>query len=122
MLAALGEATTEKAHIGQVDVGSNVIALTNAIKAIRAKHPHLAVLLLSTEEVKGKGKITVVTQVSDDLVAAGLKANEWAGAVAALLGGKGGGKPQTAQGSGSDMSKVSDALSLARSFINEKLN
>jgi alanyl-tRNA synthetase len=122
VLAALGEATTEKAHIGQVDVGSNVIALTNAIKAIRAKHPHLAVLLLSTEEVKGKGKITIVTQVSDDLVAAGLKANEWAGAVAALLGGKGGGKPQTAQGSGSDMSKVSDALSLARSFVNEKLN
>jgi alanyl-tRNA synthetase len=121
VLAALGEATTDKAHIGHLDVGSNVIALTNAIKAIRAKHPHLAVLLLSAEEVKGKGKVTVVTQVSDDLVAAGLKANEWAGAVAGLLGGKGGGKPQTAQGSGSDLTKIADALSLARSFVNEKL-
>jgi alanyl-tRNA synthetase len=122
VLAALGEATAEKAHVGQLDVGSNVIALTNAIKAIRAKHPHLAVLLLSAEEVKGKGKITVVTQASDDLVAAGLKANEWAAAVATLLGGKGGGKPQTAQGSGSDLTKVSDALALARSYVHDKLH
>jgi alanyl-tRNA synthetase len=121
VLATLGEATTEKVHVGQLDVGSNVIALTNAIKAIRAKHPHLAVLLLSPEEVKGKGKITIVSQVSDELVAAGLKANEWAGAVAAVLGGKGGGKPQTAQGSGSDLTKVEDALAIARSFVGKAL-
>jgi len=122
VLATLGEITGEKAHIGLLDVGSNVIALTNAIKAIRSKHPHLAVLLASTEEVKGKGKVTIVAQVSDDLIAVGLNANEWCSAVATLLGGKGGGKPQTAQGSGSDLGKVQEALATARAFVHGRLH
>ncbi len=113
--------SSDQVHVGRLDVGSNVIALTNAIKAIRARHPQVAVLLISSEIVKGKPKVTVVTQVPDEVASQGLKANEWAAAVAQLLGGKGGGKPTTAQGSGTAIERIPEALQLALSFAQPKL-
>ena len=44
-------------------------------------------------------------------MAAGLKAGDLVRAVAAVAGGKGGGKPDSAMGGGTDVSKLDEALS-----------
>ena len=51
----------------------------------------------------------------------GLKANEWVQQVSSLLKGKGGGKPESAQASGSNVSSLSEAISVATKFAAAKL-
>jgi alanyl-tRNA synthetase len=52
----------------------------------------------------------------------GLKANEWVQQVSVLMQGKGGGKPEAAQASGSNISCLQEVLSMATQFANAKLN
>lgn len=54
-------------------------------------------------------------------IAKGLKANEWIQAVASLMKGKGGGKPESAQASGPNVSCLNEALKIANSFASSKL-
>jgi len=107
-------------HVGILEVGSFNVGLTNAIKAIREKHD-VPVLLLSPDTSKAKGTVTIVAQVPDTCIKSGLQANDWAGAVAKFLGGKGGGKAATAQGSGSDVSKIREAVEEAQRYAKAKL-
>lgn len=51
----------------------------------------------------------------------GLKANEWVQQVSGLMQGKGGGKAESAQASGSDVSCLEEALIIAIQFANIKL-
>jgi len=112
--------TPERVHVGILEVGSYSVGLTNAIKAIREKHD-IPVLLLSPDTSKPKGSVLVVAQVSDAAISKGLQASEWAGAVAKFLGGKGGGKAATAQGTGSDVSKIREAVGEAVRFTHTHL-
>jgi alanyl-tRNA synthetase len=57
----------------------------------------------------GDGKVSIVAMVSKDLTAR-VHAGKLAGAVAEVLGGKGGGRPDMAQAGGSDVTKVDAAL------------
>ena len=50
-----------------------------------------------------------------------LKANEWAKAAAEAVGGKGGGKPNVAQGSGPKYQDTQKAIEAARNFASSKL-
>jgi alanyl-tRNA synthetase len=59
------------------------------------------------------GKVSLLTMVSKDLVGK-LHAGKLAGELAAMVGGKGGGRPDMAQAGGSDPSKVDAAI--ARAF------
>jgi alanyl-tRNA synthetase len=52
----------------------------------------------------------------------GLKANEWVQQVSGLMQGKGGGKPEAAQASGSNISCLQEALNIAAQFADIKLN
>ena len=52
---------------------------------------------------------------------ASVSATEWAGAVAAVVGGKAGGKGQTSQGIGFELGKVDEAIEVAERWIREKL-
>jgi len=63
-----------------------------------------------------EGKVTFVAAVSDDLVKKGLKAGDWVRETAKIAGGGGGGRPNLAQGSGKDASKIPAALEKAREF------
>lgn len=102
---------------GVIEAGTNNAAMSSAIKGIQDKCPGVAVLLLSTDQKK----VSIVAQVPPELVAKGLKANEWAQAVAPVVSGKGGGKPEVAQAAGSDPSKVQDAVAAALLFGKQKL-
>ena len=51
----------------------------------------------------------------------GIKAGELVKSVSAVCGGKGGGKPDSAMGGGTDLLKVDDALATVDDFVSSKL-
>lgn len=93
-------------------------AVTEAWNAITAKHPSMCAMLMSADAEKGK--VLAYAGVPDAVVAK-LKASDWVNAVLAVLGGKGGGKPTTAQGQGTNLDQVDAALATATEFAQGKL-
>ena len=83
---------------------------------LRDKDPSVAALLASVNEEK----ITFLAVCGKDAVAKGVKAGEIIKAIAPICGGKGGGKPDSAMGGGSDLLKLDDALAALDDFVNEK--
>jgi alanyl-tRNA synthetase len=63
------------------------------------------------------GKVSVVAAVNDQARAVGISANELVRAVGPLVGGKGGGKDDVAQGGGSDASRINEALALVEAEV-----
>jgi alanyl-tRNA synthetase len=63
------------------------------------------------------GKVAVVAAVNDAARDRGLSANALVGAVGPLVGGRGGGKDDVAQGGGSDTSRIDEALALVVSEV-----
>jgi alanyl-tRNA synthetase len=68
--------------------------------------------------VGGPDKVTLMSMVSKDLVGR-LHAGKLLGAAAEVLGGRGGGKPDLAQGGGKDAAKLPEALAAARKWVED---
>jgi len=67
-------------------------------------------------------KVMLVAMVSDELVGAGkLRAGDWVKAVAPIVGGGGGGKPNLAQAGGKQPDKLPDALHAAADYARDQL-
>jgi len=110
-----------KFHAGIIDVGFSSVMLTDVAKKIQESFPDVAVLLLSSDQKKGK--ICIVAQVPQSLIdSKSFKADQWATEVAKAAGGKGGGKPDKAQGVGNDVSKLNNALEVAIAHAKLKLD
>ena len=77
-----------------------------------------AVAVLAT--VNGE-KITFVAACGKDAVAKGIKAGDIIRHVTAICGGKGGGKPDSAMGGGTDLLKLDDALASVDNFVADNL-
>jgi alanyl-tRNA synthetase len=58
-----------------------------------------------------------VAAVNDAGRARGVSANDLVGAVGPLVGGRGGGKDDMAQGGGTDASRIDEALAAARATV-----
>ena len=71
--------------------------------------------------VKGE-KITFLAVCGKDAVAAGVRAGDLIRQVCSLCGGKGGGKPDSAMGGGSDPLKLDDAMASVDDFVASKVN
>ena len=106
--------------IATIETGSDRQALQAAVNVIQQKTSRVAILLLSPDEAEGK--LSIVAAVPKPLIDRGLKAGDWVRETAAACGGKGGGKPDTAQGGGSDLSKLKDASKAARTYAARVLN
>jgi alanyl-tRNA synthetase len=79
-------------------------------------------MLLSPDEADPAApKVSVMAAVPESLVKRGLNAGEWLREAVTILGGKGGGRPDAAQGAGPDIAKVRDAIAAARLAANKKL-
>ena len=94
-------------------------AVDGALKQVKAVCPDTPTMFISADE--DSGKILAMAQCSKQSVAAGLKANEWCASVIPLIGGKGGGKPESAQASGANTAALQQALEAAEQFAMEKL-
>ena len=84
---------------------------------LRDKEPTVVAVLSSVND----GKITFLAVCGKDAVSKGIKAGELVKNVCAICGGKGGGKPDSAMGGGSDLLKLDDALASVDDFVSEKL-
>ncbi|MBN1343176.1 MAG: alanine--tRNA ligase [Phycisphaerae bacterium] len=91
--------------------------LREMIDVLREKAGSAAVLLASP----GESGCLLLAGLTDDLIKKGLKAGDWVKATAQIMGGGGGGKPNMAQGSGKDVSKLAEALAEAKTWAKGKL-
>ena len=124
--ASLGEARQVMASAKTVG-GLHVITGTrqnldaNALRAMgdfmRDKDPSVVAVLAS---INGE-KVSFLAVCGKEAVSKGIKAGELVKSVSAVCGGKGGGKPDSAMGGGTDLLKVDDALATVDDFVAAKL-
>jgi len=96
------------ANVGDVGGG----AIRTAMDVFRKKHPDAAILLAGASD----GKVALMATVPKPLIDQGLKAGDWIKHVAPIVGGGGGGRPDSAQAGGKDPSKIEEALEAASAF------
>ena len=84
---------------------------------LRDKDPKVVAVLAT---VNGE-KVSFVAVCGKEAVAQGIKAGDLVRAVSAVAGGKGGGKPDSAMGGGTEILKIDDALAIVDNFVAEKL-
>jgi alanyl-tRNA synthetase len=98
--------------------GVDADALRQLIDVLRRKAGSgLAVLLATSAE----GRVILAAGLSPDLVERGLHAGNWLKAVAPVVGGGGGGRPDFAQAGGKDPAKIQDALARAVEVARDRL-
>ena len=84
---------------------------------LRNKAPNVVAVLGA---VNGE-KVTLLAVCGKNAVAQGIKAGDIIKSIAPIVGGKGGGKPDSAMGGGTDTLKVDDALAAVDDFVAGKL-
>ena len=124
--ASLGEAKQVMASAKTVG-GLHIITGTrqnldaNALRAMgdfmRDKDPSVVAVLASINSEK----VSFLAVCGKEAVAKGIKAGDLVKSVSAVCGGKGGGKPDSAMGGGTDLLKVDDALATVDDFVAAKL-
>lgn len=72
-------------------------------------------------EAKLLQKALQLIVILQEAIDKGLKAGEWVGAVSSLMNGKGGGKAESAQASGTNVSASTEVLKKAADFASSKL-
>ncbi len=80
--------------------------------AFRASHTHAISILFTNGERAG-----IHVAVTDDLISQGVKAGEIASAIAAVSGGKGGGRPHFASAGAGDAAKLGEARARAAAIV-----
>lgn len=97
--------------------GADGKSLRELMDQIKSKLPQCVVLLAAVND----GRVSLVAGVSKSVVGK-VKAGDLMQFVAPRLGGKGGGRPDMAQGGGTDASALPKALSEARRWIKNQLD
>jgi alanyl-tRNA synthetase len=97
--------------------GADSGALRNAVDQLKSKLGSAVIVLGSAD---GQSKVLLVAGVTADLTAR-VKAGELVGAVAAMVGGKGGGRPDFAQAGGADVAALPQALAAVAALVRKRL-
>lgn len=126
LLGASADLAAGAAHVGPVRLvahradGAGGGDVRNLAMDVRGRlpqgEPGVVVIVGQAE-----GKVSVVAATNDEARARGLSAGELVRAVGPLLGGKGGGKDDVAQGGGSDASRIDEALQLVEREVAAKV-
>jgi alanyl-tRNA synthetase len=122
LLAAGGELAAGAAKVGPVNVvahradgagGGDVRTLALDVRGrLPQGEPGVVVIIGAAD-----GKVAVVAALNDEAQARGLSANDLVRAVGPLVGGKGGGKADVAQGGGTDASRIDEALAVVTTEV-----
>jgi alanyl-tRNA synthetase len=118
-----GDLSAQAKSVGSVKVlaaqieGADVRSLRGAVDQLKAKLGSCVIVLASVEE----RKVVLVAGVSEDLMAR-VKAGDIAGAVAAKVGGRGGGRADFAQAGGTQPENLSAALAGVESLVRSRLS
>ncbi len=117
-----GDLTSQAKDVGGIKVlaaqidGADAKSLRDAVDQLKGKLGSSVVVLATVQE----GKVVLVAGVSADLVTR-MKAGEIAGAVAAQIGGKGGGRADFAQAGGTQPENLGKALEGVETLIRNRL-
>lgn len=122
LLAAGGELAAGAAKVGPVNLvahradgasGGDVRTLALDVRGrLPQGEPGVVVVIGAAD-----GKVSVVAALNDEAQARGLSANDLVRAVGPLVGGKGGGKADVAQGGGTDSSRIDEALAVVTTEV-----
>ena len=142
MQAFFKETPDAPAYFAVLDVNANAKVLQGVV--LQAKKLSKSVYVFSADAANGK--VAHVNAVSDAAKAKGLDGREWATVVTEILGGKvrassfacynvhgeivsahmsstqAGGRPDGAQGVGTEVAKVQEALEAARQYFESKVS
>ncbi|RWS28915.1 alanine--tRNA ligase: cytoplasmic-like protein, partial [Leptotrombidium deliense] len=116
--AILEKKETESFLVEILSAGSNQKAVDAALKQVKLLAPNTAAMFISHDEKK----VICLSCVPQNCIEHGLKANEWVQSVTNLINGKGGGKPESAQAVGTDVSHIEDVVNIATKFAATKLS
>jgi alanyl-tRNA synthetase len=105
-----------KVLAAQID-GADAKSLRDAVDQLKSKLGSSVIVLATVQD----GKVVLVAGVSADLLTR-MKAGEIAGAVAAQIGGKGGGRADFAQAGGTQPENLGKALAGVESLIRNRLS
>jgi len=118
-IANAAKGSSEDIIITTLDLGSDRKALEAAVSTISQAVPEKAVMVFSSDVENGR--VAVMASVSESMIGRGLKAGDWIRETTSVMGGKGGGRPNSAQGSGSDVGKIKDAAEHARAWAHKQV-
>jgi alanyl-tRNA synthetase len=104
-----------------VDSGADGKASQKVVNAVKSIAPDMAFLGWSEEEPGSGGKVMAFALVPDSLVETGFKADDWVRASLESCGGRGGGKPASAQGQAPECSDLSSVVAAANAFAESKV-
>eukprot|EP00112_Aurelia_sp_Birch-Aquarium-sp1_P026783 Seg972.2 transcript_id=Seg972.2/GoldUCD/mRNA.D3Y31 product="Alanine-tRNA ligase cytoplasmic" protein_id=Seg972.2/GoldUCD/D3Y31 len=107
--------------VEQVEDGCDSKALDTALKVLKSNNSSKPAMLISVD--RNSGRVLCLCNVPKSVIDSnGLKADDWVKRVSKIIGGKAGGKPQSAQGSGDNFNAVDEAMEVAREFAKLKLS
>ena len=106
--------------IYELDAYAQNKALDGALKQVKAISPTTAAMFYSADP--DTGKVLFMAQVSKDTISnKGFRANDWCSQVLKTIDGKGGGKPENAQASGTNLRGIAEAKKIADDYAISKL-
>jgi len=125
-----------KAAVLRLPIGGNAKIVPDVVKHVQTKLKDKSVYVVVADEKDPEGKVfhgCFVSPVSQSLMVwlvdlctnmglqdgtkAGITSADWSSQVSQLVGGKAGGKAPVAIGTGTDQSKVNDALNAATEYL-----
>ncbi|WP_134741642.1 alanine--tRNA ligase [Nocardioides sp. 503] len=121
LLAGAAQLAGAATRVGDVNVvaqradgasGGDVRRLALDVRSRMSPSEPGVVVIIGSTGTGADAKVAVVAAVNDEARSRGLSANTLVRAVGPLLGGKGGGKDDVAQGGGTDASRIDEALAL----------
>ncbi|CAH2243143.1 jg14436 [Pararge aegeria aegeria] len=99
---------------------NNTKALDGALKQVKQLQPNSAAMFFSVDD--DSNKIFCLAAVPKNLIDKGLSASKWVESVVPIMGGKGGGKAESAQASGTNPKGLYEAIKVARNYAESKLS
>ena len=116
-LANIASVSVGGAELFTAKVDGNAQAARSMCDEIKAKNTKAVAVIAAVEG----GKLQFAACAGKDAVALGAHAGKLVGAVAAVTGGKGGGRPDSAMAGGADIAKVDEALNAAAAILAEQI-
>ncbi len=92
--------------------------LRSMVDEIKDQVPKGIIVLIA----QNGGKVQIVASVTESLIKQGFHAGKLIKEVASICGGGGGGRPTMAQAGGKDPSKINEALTFPRKYVEQTLN
>ncbi|XP_060517210.1 alanine--tRNA ligase, cytoplasmic [Cylas formicarius] len=107
--------------VEELKASNNTKALSAALKHVKGAGRSTSAALFVSVDTDAK-KMFCLAWASDDAIAKGLRANEWVQTVSEKIGGRGGGKADSAQASGDYAVDVGVVLRLAEEFARARVS